>query len=132
MHPAVLANLVGGVHVEAVSGTQLLDQLTTKRGLLSLFSSPDFKLSQPITGATNHQVVKLHALPSATERIERLTHRGSLGDRMTRMAGGNPISVAPGTAPSRAPHRHNLPSIRFANNGLAAEPWNAPLTSVDG
>lgn len=65
MHPAMLADLVGGVHVEAISGTQLLDQLTTKLGLLSLFSSSDFKLSQPITSATDHQVVKLHALPSA-------------------------------------------------------------------
>lgn len=86
----MLADLVGGVHVEAISGTQLLDQITTKLGLLSLFSSSDFKLSQPITSATDHQVVELHALPSATERIESLTHRGSLGDRMTRMASGHP------------------------------------------
>jgi hypothetical protein len=54
MHPAMLADLVGGVNVEAISGTQLLDQLTTKLGLLSLFSSSDFKLSQPITSATDH------------------------------------------------------------------------------
>jgi hypothetical protein len=83
----MLADLVGGIHVEAVSGTQLLDQLTTKLGLLGLFSSPYFKLSQPITSTTDHQVVELHALPSTTEGIERLTHRGSLSDRMTRMAG---------------------------------------------
>jgi hypothetical protein len=61
----MLADLVGGVHIEAVSGTQLLDQITTKLGLLRLFSSSDFKLSQPITSAPDHQVVKLHALPSA-------------------------------------------------------------------
>jgi hypothetical protein len=48
MHPAMLADLVGSVHVEALSGTQLLDQLTSKLGLLSLFSSPGFKLAQPI------------------------------------------------------------------------------------
>jgi hypothetical protein len=28
--------------------------------------SSDLKLSQPITSATDHQVVKLHSLPSAT------------------------------------------------------------------
>ncbi len=66
MHPAVLADLIGGIYVEAVSSTQLLDQLTTKLGLLSLFSSPNFKLLQPITSAPDHQVVKPHTLPSAT------------------------------------------------------------------
>jgi hypothetical protein len=66
MRPAMLADLVGGVHVEAVSGAQLLDQLTTKLGLLSLFSSSDLELSQPITSPTDHQVIKLHALPAAT------------------------------------------------------------------
>jgi hypothetical protein len=100
----MLADLVGGVHVEAVSGTQLLDQLATKLGLLSLFSSSDFKLSQPITSATDHQVVKLHALPSATEGIESLTNRGSLSDRMARTASRHPVSVAPGTAPLRGLH----------------------------
>ncbi len=99
----MLADLVGSARVEAVSGTQLLDQLTPKLGLLSLFSSSDFKLSQPITSATDHQVVKLHALPSAAKGIERLTHRGSLGDRMTRMTSGHSnecstqYSTAPGT-----------------------------------
>jgi hypothetical protein len=44
MHPAVLANLIGSGGVEAVSGTQLLDQLAAKLGLLGLFSSPDFDL----------------------------------------------------------------------------------------
>lgn len=62
----MLADLVGGVHVKAVPGAQLLDQLTTKLGLLNLFPSSDFKLSQPITSTTNHQIVKLHALPPAT------------------------------------------------------------------
>jgi hypothetical protein len=76
----MLADLIGGIRVEAVSSTQLLDQLTTKLSLLSLFSSPDLKLSQPITSATNHQVVKPHALSSATEGIERLANRGGLGD----------------------------------------------------
>jgi hypothetical protein len=66
MRPAVLANLVGSGRVEAVSRAQLLDQLAPKLGLLVLFSAPDFDLSQPITSATDHQVVKLHALPSAT------------------------------------------------------------------
>lgn len=97
----MLADFVGGVHVEAVSSTQLLDQLTTKLGLLNLFSSSDFKLSQPITSATDHQVVKLHTLPSATEGIESLTNWGSLSDRMTRTASRHPVSVAPGTAPLR-------------------------------
>jgi hypothetical protein len=86
MCPAMLADLVGGIRVETVSGAQLLDQLTTELGLLSIFSSSDFKLSQSITSATNHQIVQPHALPSATQRIECLAHRGSLGDRMTRMA----------------------------------------------
>ncbi|HEV2998770.1 MAG TPA: hypothetical protein VGX16_06640, partial [Solirubrobacteraceae bacterium] len=93
-----LANLVGRGRIEAVSGAQLLDQLTTKLGLLGLFSAPNFDLSQPITSATDHQVVELDALPSATKGIERLTHWRGLGDRMTWMAGGHPMSVAPSTA----------------------------------
>jgi hypothetical protein len=107
----MLADLMGGVHVEAVSGTQLLDQLTTKLCLFSLFSSPDLKLSQPIPSATDHQVVEPHALPSATEGIERLAHRGSLGDRMTRMASGHLTSVALGTAPLRAAACTHMPSM---------------------
>lgn len=94
----MLADLVGSIRVEAVSAAQLLDQLTTKLSLLSLFSSSDLKLSQAITSATNHQVVKPHALPAATEGIERLTNRGGLGDRMTWVASRHPASVAPGTA----------------------------------
>jgi hypothetical protein len=66
MRPAVLANLVRSGRVEAVTCTQLFDQLATKLCLLGLFSAPDFDLSQPITSTTNHQVVKLHALPPAT------------------------------------------------------------------
>lgn len=66
MRPAVLANLVGGGRVEAVTCTQLLDQLATKLGLLGLFPAPDFDLSQPITSTADHQVVKLDALPPAT------------------------------------------------------------------
>jgi hypothetical protein len=98
----MLANLVGGVYVEAISGSQLLDQLPAKLGLLSLFSLADFKLSKPITSTTDHQVVKLHPLSSPTKRIERLAHTGSLGDRMTRMTGGHSTSVAPGAAPPLA------------------------------
>lgn len=64
MRPAVLADLVGGVHVEAVSGAQLLDQLTTNLGLLSPFSASDVKLSQPIASAADYQVVELHRLPA--------------------------------------------------------------------
>jgi hypothetical protein len=114
----MLADLVGGVHVEAVSGTQLLDQLATKLGLLSLFSSSDFKLSQPITSATDHQVVKLHALPSATEGIESLTNRGSLSDRMARTASRHPMSVAPGTAPLRAGYTYAFAIGAVSNNDL--------------
>jgi len=66
MRPAVLANLVGSGRVEAVACAQLLDQLAAKLGLLGLFPAPDFDLSQPITSAADHQVVKLDALPSAT------------------------------------------------------------------
>jgi hypothetical protein len=99
MRPAVLANFVCSVNVEALSSTQLLDQLTTKLGLLVRFSLPDFKLSKPITSPTDHQVVKLHPLPSTTEGIERLTYRRSLGDRMTRVSSGHPVSVAPSAAP---------------------------------
>jgi hypothetical protein len=81
----LLANLIGRDRIEAISGAQLLDQLAAKLSLLGLFSSPDFYLSQPITSTTNHQVVKLYALSSATKGIERLTNWRSLGDRMTRM-----------------------------------------------
>lgn len=109
----MLADFVGGVHIEAVSSTQLLDQLTTKLDLLNLFSSSDFKLSQPITSATDHQVVKLHTLPSATEGIESLTNRGSLSDRMTRTASRHPVSVAPGTAPARQATPTRLHSVWF-------------------
>jgi hypothetical protein len=66
MRPAVLASLVSSGCIEAVSGTQLLDQLTTKLGLLGLFSAPSFDLSQPITSATDHQIIKLHALSPTT------------------------------------------------------------------
>ena len=62
----MLADLIGGIDIETVPGTQLLDQLTTKLGLLRLFSSSDLKLSQSITSATDHQVVKPQPLPSTT------------------------------------------------------------------
>jgi hypothetical protein len=99
MHPAVLANLSGGSRIEAIAGTQLLDQLAAKLGLLGLFSLPDFKLSQPISSTTDHQVVKLDALSTATKGIERLTDRRGLGDRMTRVTGRHSLSVALGAAP---------------------------------
>jgi hypothetical protein len=57
MRPAMLVDLVGGVHVKAVPGAQLLDQLTTKLGLLNLFPMPHFYLSQPITRATDNQII---------------------------------------------------------------------------
>jgi hypothetical protein len=98
MRPAVPANLVRSNRVEAVSGTQLLDQLAPKLGLMVLFLAPNFDLSKPITSAADHQVVKLDALPSATKGIKRLTHSWGFRDRMTRMAGWHSISVAPGTA----------------------------------
>ncbi|HEX3520108.1 MAG TPA: hypothetical protein VHT29_13830 [Solirubrobacteraceae bacterium] len=85
----MLAHLVSSVRVETVPGTQLLEQLASKLGLFILFSLPDFKLFQPITSATDHQVVELHTLPPAAKGIQGLTHGGGLGDRMARMTSGH-------------------------------------------
>jgi hypothetical protein len=98
MRPAVLANLVCSRRIETLAGTQLLDQLTPKLDLLGFLSASDFKLSQSIVSAADHQVVEPHTLTSATKRIERFTHWRCLCDRMTRMTGGHRMSVAPGTA----------------------------------
>jgi hypothetical protein len=89
MHPAMLANLVSSVRVETVPGTQLLDQLASKLSFFSLFPLPNFKLFQPITSATDHQVIELHTLPSTAKGIQRLTYGGGLGDRMARMTSGH-------------------------------------------
>jgi hypothetical protein len=98
MRPAVLSNLVCGRSVEALSASQLLDQLPTKLLPLGLLLAPDFDLAQAIASATDHQVVEPHTLPSATKGIERFTHRRGLSDRMARMTSGHRESVAPGAA----------------------------------
>ena len=67
MRPAMLADLVGGVHVKAVSGAQLLDQLPAKLGLLNFFSVPDFYLFQPVPRATDNQIIEPHTLSSTAK-----------------------------------------------------------------
>jgi hypothetical protein len=69
MRPAVLANLVGGISVESLTATQLLDQLQAKLGVASLFVAASLDLSQPLTSPTDDEIVKPRALSTTTQGI---------------------------------------------------------------
>lgn len=99
MDPAVLADLVGRVHVDPLAGTQLLDQLAAKLRPVGVVVAFAFELSQPLACSADHEVADSHAFAAEAQRVERLAHGWRLGDRVTSVTGGHLASVAPGTAP---------------------------------
>jgi hypothetical protein len=93
MRPAALANLVCGIDVESLAGTQTLYQLASKLEVAALCVARGLHLPQPLAGSANHEIIESHVLPATPKRIQRFANSRGLGDRIAPMAGGHPRSV---------------------------------------
>lgn len=69
MRPAALAYLVGGIDVESLTGTQPLYQLASKLHITALCVAGDLHLAQSLAGSANDELVKAHALATATKCV---------------------------------------------------------------
>jgi hypothetical protein len=82
MDPAVLAHLVGRIHIDSLAGSQSLHQLAAKLGLAGLLVAFGFQLAQPLARAADHQIAHPHPLAAQAQGVERLAHGRGLGDGM--------------------------------------------------
>lgn len=87
MGPAVLANLVGRVHVYPLARAQPLHQLPPEIGTASVIVALGVQLTQPLTRATQNKLAQAHALTAPAQGVESLMDRRRLGDRMARKSG---------------------------------------------
>src|SRR5690242_1169676 len=69
MDPAVLADLVGRVHVDPLAGAKLLDQLAAKLSPMGLVVAFGFQLPQSLARSADHQIAHAHTLAVATQGI---------------------------------------------------------------
>jgi hypothetical protein len=69
MRPAALANLVRGLHIDAVPAAHPLDQLPAKLGVAGVRVALRLHLLQPLARPANDQIVKSYTLASTSQRI---------------------------------------------------------------
>src|SRR5580692_498836 len=95
MRPAALTDLVRGIYVQPLAGTQPLHQLAAQLGVAGVLVVCGIHLAQSLSGSANDELVEAHALATATKRVQRLSNGRCLGDRMAGVTGGHRTSVAP-------------------------------------
>jgi hypothetical protein len=101
MSPTALADLVGGLRIDAIFAAHPPDQLLAKLDIAGISVMLSLHLPQPLVRSTDHQIVKTHTLTATSKRIKRFPNPRRLSDGMARMACRHAVSVAPGTAPCR-------------------------------
>lgn len=70
MRPAVLAHLIGGLHVEILAGVQLLHQLPPQLQPASLLVAFLLELTQTLMRAADDEVTEADALAAAAQLLE--------------------------------------------------------------
>lgn len=99
MGPAVLADLVGRVHVNSLSRTQSPHEIATQLRSLLLILMLGFKLPQSLVCSADYELAHAHMLATKAECIKRFADGRGLGYGVSGKVRGHPLSVAPRAAP---------------------------------